>query len=69
MRMKKIFPNEYDFFPPTWNLPQEMNDFRQQFNNKKSKTFILKPEASSQGKGIFLTRTLDSVDPNEHYVA
>ncbi len=28
MRMAKVFPNEYNFFPKTWVLPQEMNDFR-----------------------------------------
>ena len=33
------------------------------------KTFILKPEASCQGRGIFLCRSLDQVDPTHHYVA
>jgi tubulin polyglutamylase TTLL6/13 len=43
MRMAKVFPAEYNFFPKTWVLPQEMNDFRQQFNKKKNnKTFIVK---------------------------
>jgi len=26
--MAKVFPNEFNFFPKTWVLPQEMNDFR-----------------------------------------
>ena len=42
-RMKRLFPNEYSFFPQTWLLPGEYNDFRAQFNGKKSKTFIIKP--------------------------
>jgi tubulin polyglutamylase TTLL6/13 len=25
--MQKKFPEEYNFFPRTWNLPSEMNDF------------------------------------------
>ena len=69
MKMKRILPHEYRFFPQTWLLPSEYNDFKAQFNKKKAKTFILKPEASSQGNGIFLTRNIEDVDPNEHLVA
>ena len=29
---------------------------------------IAKPEASSQGKGIFLTKNIDDFDYGEHYV-
>jgi len=31
--------------------------------------FIIKPEASCQGKGIYLTRTYEDVPFNEHFVA
>ena len=27
-RLQKLFPLEYDFFPRTWVLPNEMNDLR-----------------------------------------
>ncbi len=27
-RMKKIFKDDYNFFPKTWILPSEMTDFR-----------------------------------------
>lgn len=69
-RMKKMFPDDYKFFPQTFLLPSEYPDFRSQFNNKKknNKTFIVKPEASCQGRGIFLTRNLDDVNPYDHYV-
>ena len=50
MKMRKNFPNEYDFFPQTWLLPAEMGDFRSQFVKGKITTFIIKPEASCQGK-------------------
>ena len=36
--------------------------------NKRAKTFIVKPEASWQGRGIFLTRNYKNLDKNEHYV-
>jgi tubulin polyglutamylase TTLL6/13 len=31
MRMKKAFPEEYNFFPQTWLLPQDAGEFRAQF--------------------------------------
>ena len=46
MKMRKHFPDDYKFFPPTWLLPAEYSDFKNQFNNKFVKTFIIKPEAS-----------------------
>lgn len=69
MRMRKNFPEHFKFFPPTWLLPAEYSDFRAQFSKKLSKTFIIKPEASCQGRGIFLTRNYEDVDPTDHYVA
>jgi tubulin polyglutamylase TTLL6/13 len=69
MRMRKHFPDNFKFFPPTWLLPSELSDFRAQFTKKKNRTFIVKPEASSQGRGIFLTRNIDAVQPGEHFVA
>ncbi|CDW87803.1 tubulin-tyrosine ligase family protein [Stylonychia lemnae] len=67
--MKKVFSQEFNFFPKTWLIPQDAKDFKAQFNNKKAKTFIIKPEASCQGKGIFLTRNFDWLQAGEHYVA
>ena len=70
IRMKRAFPSDYKFFPMTWLLPTDWPDFRAQFNNKKkNKPFIVKPEASCQGKGIFLTRNCEDIDSEEHYVA
>lgn len=51
-------------------LPSEYPDYRSQYQSKKknTKTFIVKPEASCQGRGIFLTRNLDDVNPYDHFV-
>ena len=44
MRMRKLFKDDYDFIPKTWIIPNEMTDFKSQFNKKKTnKTFIIKP--------------------------
>lgn len=67
--MQKYYPKEYGFFPKTFLLPADLKAFKEQFNHRKAKTFIIKPEASCQGKGIFLTRSYDWFQPGEHYVA
>ena len=46
INMKKILPEEFNYFPKTWLLPGDTKDFKAQFNAKKAKTFIIKPEAS-----------------------
>ena len=68
-RLKREFPEYFKFFPPTWLLPAERSDFNAQFVDRKPKTFILKPEASCQGRGIFLIQHAEEVPTNEHYVA
>ena len=60
-RMKKAYSHYYSFFPSTWLLPADWNEFKMQLNNGKSKTYIVKPEAQSKGKGIFLTKNLSSI--------
>eukprot|EP00070_Physeter_catodon_P015683 XP_023973835.1 probable beta-tubulin polyglutamylase [Physeter catodon] len=69
LRMKAYYPNEYKFFPHTWSLPADLAVFRSQFTGKRRKTFIIKPDASSQGRGIFLTRNVEDINPSEHLVA
>eukprot|EP00359_Climacostomum_virens_P001382 CAMPEP_0204898068 /NCGR_PEP_ID=MMETSP1397-20131031/1080_1 /ASSEMBLY_ACC=CAM_ASM_000891 /TAXON_ID=49980 /ORGANISM="Climacostomum Climacostomum virens, Strain Stock W-24" /LENGTH=541 /DNA_ID=CAMNT_0052065869 /DNA_START=524 /DNA_END=2145 /DNA_ORIENTATION=- len=59
--MHKLFPEEYDFFPQTWVLPTDLSELRLHFSTFKTRTFIVKPEASCQGRGIFLTRRLDDM--------
>jgi len=75
--MAKFFPEEYKFFPQTWLLPAEYGDFSNQFkkavgkngkNRRSAKTFISKPEAACQGRGIFLSRNLADFDPQDHAV-
>ncbi|KAL0216740.1 hypothetical protein P9112_008924 [Eukaryota sp. TZLM1-RC] len=69
-RMHKLHPEEYDFFPLTWVIPQEIIEFRNYLSKKKTRsTFISKPDASCQGKGIFLTRNpLDDIDEDDNCV-
>ncbi|XP_028308961.1 putative tubulin polyglutamylase TTLL9 isoform X1 [Gouania willdenowi] len=50
-----------DFFPPTFSLPSEYHLFVEEFNRNSGSTWIMKPAARSQGKGIFLFRKLKDV--------
>jgi len=73
-KMKKHLPNDYDFFPKTWLLPYQYEELRVYANNAIQKqpnskpVFIVKPEASCQGKGIFLTKKVESIGSDEHCV-
>ena len=69
-RIQSVFPNEFQFVPQTWVLPKEWVEFETMMRNqsKKNKTYIVKPDHSSQGKGIFLTRSSLSIDRTQPQV-
>ena len=58
--MHKLFPDEYDFYPRTWLLPEQYHHFcadvatTQQKNPHHKPVFIIKPDEGSQGDGIYL---------------
>lgn len=71
IKMAKKFPKEYKFFPRTYLLPAEYGEFKTSFANKnlnQRPVYIVKPEASCQGKGIFLVNDSDGVKEQDHYV-
>ena len=63
--MRKLFPLDYDFFPLTWSIPADMPGLRRDFRNRY---VIVKPEAASQGKGIFITNKIDEIPTGENFV-
>lgn len=67
MHIKRILPFDYSFFPETWLLPSEWIPFKKYFG--KNSIFIIKPEALSQGKGIYLTNSPDEIDMKQRCVA
>ncbi|KAF7660283.1 hypothetical protein LDENG_00284470 [Lucifuga dentata] len=60
--MQELFPEEYDFYPCSWILPEEYQQFSTQSrmvkgsNATANPTFIVKPDGGSQGDGIYLIR-------------
>jgi len=69
--MKKEFPKDYTFFPKTYVLPRDHLAFKQCFGSKgiSKSTYIIKPDGGAQGRGIFLTRKIDTIDNGTPFVA
>jgi len=57
--MRAKFPESYDFYPLTYLYPKDMAKLRAEW--KGNSVLIVKPEASCQGKGIYLTREIDDI--------
>lgn len=53
-RMKKLFPQEYTFYPRTWMLPNEYPELIAAASKNSNSVFIVKPDLGSHGDGIFL---------------
>ena len=69
MKMQQLLPDEYNFFPTTYMLPHDYNHLiEDQRDQKHPRTFIVKPEDSCQGKGIFLTRNIADLKATDQLV-
>lgn len=60
-------PEIFDFMPHTFVLPEQLEEFQQCFH-KEGGMWIVKPTASSRGRGIFLLRDLKELPPEEGLV-
>ncbi|OMJ79426.1 hypothetical protein SteCoe_20581 [Stentor coeruleus] len=67
-KLKKLFPNSYNFFPRTWVVPCDMGDLKSFLLSKKNPYVIVKPEASCQGRGIYITKKIDDINSDERHV-
>ena len=67
-KMERMFPGEYKLTPRTWQLPYEYNDLKSFVTEKRVVSMIVKPEAAAQGRGIYITRRLEDINPSEHLV-
>ncbi|KAM4761082.1 LOW QUALITY PROTEIN: tubulin polyglutamylase TTLL11 [Cyanocitta cristata] len=60
--MQNLFPVEYDFYPRSWILPEELALFVEEVRMMKDNdpswkpTFIVKPDGGCQGDGIYLIK-------------
>ncbi|EFN87900.1 Tubulin polyglutamylase ttll6 [Harpegnathos saltator] len=67
-RMLKLFPRDYNFFPKTWCFPADHGDAMTYAKSRRPRTFIIKPDTGCQGRGIYLTRHLKDIKPNERLI-
>ncbi|KAK2949489.1 putative Replication protein A 70 kDa DNA-binding subunit [Blattamonas nauphoetae] len=68
-KLKQQYPKDYQFVPQSWILPHDYFALEQYIlANSKCRTLIVKPDASCQGRGIFLTRRLSDLSPNDDCV-
>lgn len=61
-KMLKLFPEEYNIFPKTWSLPSNYAEALNYSLKHKNKTYIIKPAAAAQGRGIYLTQSLKDIN-------
>jgi hypothetical protein len=67
-KMQKIYSlNEFNIIPESFILPDEYSEFYQRFVESQSDDqglnhWIIKPPASSQGRGIYITNSLKDID-------
>ncbi|XP_076980326.1 tubulin polyglutamylase TTLL13 isoform X3 [Tamandua tetradactyla] len=67
-RMQKLYPTAYSIFPRTWCLPADYGDFQSYGRQRKTRTYICKPDSGCQGRGIFITRNPREIKPGEHMI-
>jgi hypothetical protein len=64
LRMYKLFPKEFNFFPLSFNLPRDVLAFERHAKGtgEDKPLYIVKPCDGCQGKGIFLTKDGKDID-------
>ena len=68
--MQQRFPKDYRFLPRSYLLPQEEPILLEHCSSRKFSTpfYIVKPKASSQGKGIFVTSHIGDLITNKQII-
>ena len=66
--MARSLPDEYNFFPETWTLPTEYYQLKDFAAENPNCVYIVKPEGGCQGRGIYLTRKIDSLTTKKKFI-
>ena len=68
-KMQAMFGlKNYDFIPKTFIMPLDAGQLEYEMNQNET-TWIVKPSASSQGKGIFLTTRFSEIPKKDHVIS
>lgn len=69
---QELFKEDYTFMPKTFVLPEEFEVFKEEYakekENEKNELWLIKPVASSRGRGIRLMTNIDNI-PRKSLVA
>jgi tubulin polyglutamylase TTLL5 len=64
-KLKESFPGtKFDFLPESYILPNEYTFLKDKMDKNQNQYWIVKPVASSQGRGIFLTQDISEIPSN-----
>lgn len=55
-KYQKLFPDEFDFIPKTYVLPEEYKKFKQHLEGRSKCHYIAKPSKGKGGEGIFFVK-------------
>ncbi|KAL1458260.1 hypothetical protein WDU94_008422 [Cyamophila willieti] len=58
-RMRNHFPDDYNFFPRSWSMPWQAEEFYKHIRTNPNAVFIYKPTRGAEGKGIRLFTSED----------
>ena len=62
LKFKEMFPNDgFDFLPKTYVLPEQYSRLRKRLLKDGEDKWILKPNSSSRGRGIFIIKDINDV--------
>lgn len=69
-RMQTVYGSRhFSFLPKTFILPSDLKELGEEMARHKQQLWIVKPAASSQGKGIFLTNNIQSIPSKQAMIA
>jgi len=69
VEMQEVYGRKaFEFIPDTYVLPEEFADFYAHFHNDRESSWIVKPPASSQGKGIFIVNSVNQVPLDQQLI-
>ena len=69
-KLKELFPGaKFDFLPESYILPNEYTFLKDKMDKNPNQFWIVKPVASSQGRGIFLTKNINEIPNNCQMIA
>ena len=67
-KFREYYPGEFDFYPKTFLVPEDLDEFKEYMSNHPGKLFIAKPTSGSQGDGIILVKKISDL-PSLQYTS